>query len=89
MIDMAAMAAGMRVNARFVSPGSTRAARPTPTRITPTTFATLVSRKKATVRRAISVAGIPPRFSAQAPSARPPAPPVGKSAFAPSSDIPI
>ena len=58
-------------------------------RITPTTLATLVSRKKATVRLAISDAGIPPRLSAQAPSARPPAPPVGNSALAPSSDIPI
>jgi len=86
---MVAIAAGSRVRARFVSPGNTRTARPIPTTITPTTFATLVSRKKAAVRRAISDAGIPPRFRAQVPSARPPAPPVGKRAFAPSSDMPI
>ena len=64
-------------------------ASPMPMMITPITFGRLVSKKNATVRRAISFPDIPPLFSAQAPSARPPAPPVGNSALAPSSDMPM
>jgi hypothetical protein len=40
-------------------------------------------RKNATVLRAISSAGIPPRRSAQTPSAKPPAPPSGNKEAAP------
>jgi hypothetical protein len=43
-------------------------------------------RKKATLRVAIRSAGIPPRLSAQAPSARPPAPPAGTNAPTASSE---
>ena len=56
---------------------------------TPSTFGTLVSRKNATLRRAIRSVLMPLRWSAHAPSARPPAPPVGRTAFAPSSERPI
>ena len=52
-------------------------------------LARLVSRKKATVRRAMCSADVPLRLSAQAPSARPPAPPAGSSEFAASSAIPM
>ena len=48
----------------------------------------LVMRKKATVRGTMRSAGMPMRRRAQAPSASPPAPPVGSSTFAACSDIP-
>ena len=63
-------------------------ASPVPMITTKAKFATLVSMKNAAVRLAISSVAIPPRFSAHAPSASPPAPPAGSRAFAPSSDIP-
>ena len=53
------------------------------------TFARLVSRKKATVRRAMNAVASPPRRRIHAPSARPPAPPIEKTEFAASSDSPI
>ena len=53
------------------------------------TFARLVSRKKATVRRAMKAAGRPPRRRIHAPSASPPAPPIENTEFAASSDSPI
>ena len=56
---------------------------------TPRTLGTLVRKKNATLRRAIWAVGMPPRWSAQAPRARPPNPPVGRTALAPSSENPI
>ena len=58
-----------------------------PTRISAKKFAALVTTKNATVRRAMWAVGIPASRSAQTPSASPPAPPVGSSEFAASSDI--
>src|SRR4051794_787292 len=53
------------------------------------TFARLVSRKNATVRRAMNPFGRPPRRRIQAPSASPPAPPTERTEFAASSDKPV
>ena len=53
------------------------------------TFARLVSRKNATVRRAMKAAGRPPRRRIHAPSASPPAPPIEKTELAASSESPI
>ncbi len=83
-----AITAGRIVRAQCDSPGNRPTASPSPMPITASTFGTLVSRKKATVRRAISSTDMPPRLSAHAPSASPPAPPVGNRALAPSSDMP-
>ena len=52
-------------------------------------FGALVRTKKATLRRAIRSALIPPWRSAHAPSASPPTPPAGTSTFVPCSAIPI
>ena len=77
---------------RIVSSGETCG--PTPSHIsvpitaTATKFAALLSTKKATERRAISSAGMPPLRSAQAPSASPPAPLAGTIEPAASSDMP-
>jgi hypothetical protein len=64
-------------------------ARAMPPRARKPTLARLVSRKKATVRRAMWSPGTPPRRRIQAPSARPPAPPIESSEFAASSERPI
>ena len=53
------------------------------------TLTRLVSRKKATVRRAMWPVSMPPRRRIHAPSARPPAPPTENSEFAASSESPI
>ena len=60
-----------------------------PPRARKPTLARLVSRKKATVRRAMKAVGRPPRRRIQAPSARPPAPPTESTELAASSDSPI
>ena len=51
-------------------------------------FGVLVITKNATLRRATYSEDKPPRRSAQAPSASPPAPPVGNSTFVACSAIP-
>ena len=53
------------------------------------TLARLVSRKNATVRRAMKAVARPPRRRIHAPSASPPAPPTEKIEFAASSESPI
>ena len=83
-----ARAAGSALSSRCGSPASRPVASPTPRIATRAKFAMLVSMKNAAVRLAISSFSMPPRFSAHAPSASPPAPPAGSSAFAPSSDMP-
>ena len=59
-----------------------------PTTNTATKLTLLLITKKATERRAISIPGIPPFDSAQAPSASPPAPDAGTIDPTASSDIP-
>ena len=70
-------------------PCSSPVARPMPPSARKPTLARLVSRKKATVRRAMKAVGRPPRRRIQAPSARPPAPPTDSTELAASSDSPI
>ena len=70
-------------------PWSRPVARPMPPRARKPTLARLVSRKKATVRRAMKAVGRPPRRRIHAPSARPPAPPTESTELAASSDSPI
>ena len=70
-------------------PWSRPVARPMPPRARKPTLARLVSRKKATVRRAMKAVGRPPRRRIQAPSASPPAPPTESTELAASSDSPI
>ena len=60
-----------------------------PSTATATKFTELLMRKKATERRAIRSAGIPPSWRIQAPRARPPAPLAGTSEPMASSDQPI
>ena len=60
-----------------------------PTTATATKLTELLMRKKATERRAICSAGIPPSRRIQAPNARPAAPLAGTIAPAPSSARPI
>ena len=57
-----------------------------PITATATKLTELLITKNATVRRAMSSAGIPPLRSAQAPRARPPAPLAGTSEPTASSD---
>ena len=57
-----------------------------PSTATATKLTELLIRKKATERRAMRSAGIPPRCRIHAPSARPPAPLAGTSEPAASSD---
>jgi hypothetical protein len=59
----------------------------TPTRMSTKKFAALVTTKNVTVRRAMWPVGMPACLSAQTPSARPPAPPLGSSELAASSTI--
>ena len=58
-----------------------------PITATATKFAALLSTKNATVRRAMSSAGMPPLRSAHAPNARPAAPLAGTSDPTASSDM--
>ena len=60
-----------------------------PPRARNVTLARLVSRKNATVRRAMNSFSSPPRRRIHAPSASPPAPPTDSTEFAASSDSPI
>ena len=64
-------------------------AKPAPKSKSIPTGTALVSKKNATVLRAISSPGIPPRRSAHTPSAKLPAPPSGNKEPAPSSATPI
>ncbi len=86
-IATVASTAGPSAIASATSPASSPDASPSPAKTTAAKLTELVSRKKATVRRPTRSAGIPIRFSAQAPSARPPAPPVGRSTLAACSAI--
>jgi hypothetical protein len=79
----------MRPSRKLGESPSRPVARPTPPRTRKPTLARLVSRKKATVRRAMNAAVRPPRRRIHAPSASPPAPPTESSELAASSDSPI
>ena len=87
-IASAAPAAGSSVARSETSPGS----RPTDVSVPASTIATnvtaLVSRNSAACRLAASSAGTPMRVITYAPNAGPPAPPAGRSTFAPCSASP-
>ena len=86
---LTAAIAGTRPSRMLGEPWSRPVARPMPPSARKPTLARLVSRKKATVRRAMKAVGRPPRRRIQAPSARPPAPPTDRTELAASSDSPI
>ena len=86
---IAAAPAKLYVNTGLVFPVSSPPAKPIANRISATKFGRLVRMKKATVRRAMCSAFMPPFDSAHAPSASPPAPPAGSSELAACSAIPI
>ena len=80
---------GTRQSTSDASLGSTPVSRPSPPSARQLTLIRLVSRKKATVRRAMWPPLTPPRRRIQAPRARPPAPPTDSTELAASSDRPI
>ena len=81
--------AGMRPSRTLGEPCSRPVASPRPPRARKPTLARLVSRKNATVRRAMKAVVRPPRRRIHAPSASPPAPPTESTELAASSDSPI
>jgi hypothetical protein len=81
--------AGITASSRPGDPESTPVVSPSPQRMRKVTLTRLVSRKNATVRRAMCPVSMPPRRRIQAPSASPPAPPTERSEFAASSESPI
>ena len=81
--------AGTRPSSKLGEPESRPVASASPPMIRSVTLTRLVSRKKATVRRAMWPVSMPPRRRIQAPSASPPAPPTENSEFAASSESPI
>ena len=80
---------GTRQSTVDASLGNTPVSRPSPPSARQLTLTRLVSRKNATVRRAIWPALTPPRRRIQAPRARPPAPPTDSTELAASSASPI